>query len=93
MNILQVGIIFLFISLAYRKGGLAPIENHETYIYTNPLPHALMLTAIVVSVATTGIALSLVTVIHKHFGSLDEDQILERYTSDTLQKNKDMEIE
>ncbi|MEZ4703729.1 MAG: cation:proton antiporter subunit C [Bdellovibrionota bacterium] len=78
MNIRQVGVIFLFISLAYRKNALAPIETPGAQFYVNPLPHALMLTAIVVSLATTGVALALMLKIHENYGSLDEEEILEQ---------------
>jgi multicomponent Na+:H+ antiporter subunit C len=46
--------------------------------YTNPLPHVLTLTAIVVQVATLGVSLALVTAIYRKYGSLDEDEVLQR---------------
>ena len=49
--------------------------------YINPLPHVLMLTAIVVGVATTGVALALILRIHRHYGTLDEDELIERIRS------------
>ncbi len=49
--------------------------------YVNPLPHALMLTAIVVSVSTTGVALALLIRIHRRYGTLDEGELLERMRS------------
>jgi multicomponent Na+:H+ antiporter subunit C len=81
MNILQVGVIMFFIALADKRGGTVPIEvagltRVEAYI--NPLPHALMLTAIVVGVSTTGVALALLIRIYRHFGTLEEPELLER---------------
>ena len=85
MNIMQVAVIMFFISLAVKTGGTAPIEIHGTghgtpdaTAYINPLPHALMLTAIVVGVSTTGVALALLIRIYRHYGTLEEPEILER---------------
>ena len=85
MNVMQVAVIMFFISLAVKTGGTAPIEIHGTghgapdaATYINPLPHALMLTAIVVGVSTTGVALALLIRIYRHYGSLEEPEILER---------------
>lgn len=83
MNVMQVGIIVFFVSLAVRGGGVPPIEieyqaAHTDVVYANPLPHALMLTAIVVSVSTTGVALALLIRIHRRFDTLDEAELLER---------------
>ena len=81
MNILQVAAILFFIALAEKTGATPPIEIkglHDVNAYVNPLPHALMLTAIVVGVSTTGVALALLIRIHRHFGTLEEPEILER---------------
>ena len=81
MNILQVAVILFFVALAEKTGATAPIEVKGLYdvgAYVNPLPHALMLTAIVVGVSTTGVALALLIRIHRHFGTLEEPEILER---------------
>jgi multicomponent Na+:H+ antiporter subunit C len=81
MNILQVAVIMFFIALADKTGGTAPIEVHgltDVAAYINPLPHALMLTAIVVGVSTTGVALALLIRIHRHYGTLEEPELLER---------------
>ena len=83
MNVMQVAVIVFFVSLAVQSGGTPPIElehappGAET-AYANPLPHALMLTAIVVSVSTTGVALALLIRIHRRFETLDESVLLER---------------
>jgi multicomponent Na+:H+ antiporter subunit C len=81
MNIMQAAVITFFIALAAKLGASLPVVQYgepalaEQYI--NPLPHALMLTAIVVSVSTTGVALALVIRIHKRFGTLDEREIID----------------
>ncbi len=85
MNIYQWSIIFYFISTAAKKGATVPVipgHGHVHHVihaaeYVNPLPHVLMLTAIVVGVATTGIALALLIVIYKRYGTLEEDEIIE----------------
>ncbi len=83
MNILQVAVIMFFISLAAKSGATVPIalEGDEARVataYVNPLPHALMLTAIVVSVSTTGVALALLIRIHRRYGTLNEVELLEK---------------
>jgi multicomponent Na+:H+ antiporter subunit C len=83
MNVMQVAVIVFFVSLAVRTGGTPPIDvehaPEDTEVaYANPLPHALMLTAIVVSVSTTGVALALLVRIHRRFETIDESDLLER---------------
>ena len=83
MNILQVAVIMFFISVAAKSGATVPIavEGDEARVataYVNPLPHALMLTAIVVSVSTTGVALALLIRIHRRYGTLNEVELLEK---------------
>ena len=81
MNILQVAVIMFFITLADKTGATAPIELQGVTAvdaYINPLPHALMLTAIVVGVSTTGVALALLIRIHRHYGTLEEPELIER---------------
>lgn len=81
MNIMQVAVIIFFLALGQKTGGTIPIDNPGLVgaaHYINPLPHALMLTAIVVSLATTGVSLSLLLLVQKHFGVLEEDELLRR---------------
>jgi multicomponent Na+:H+ antiporter subunit C len=81
MNVMQVAVIMFFISLAVKNGATAPIEVHgvkAVAAYINPLPHALMLTAIVVGVSTTGVALALLIRIYRYYGTLEEQELLER---------------
>jgi len=77
MSIFQYSIFLLYISAADVVGGTAPILTGEHVQYVNPLPHVLILTAIVVAVSTLAVGLSLVIMIYKRFGTIEEDQILE----------------
>ncbi len=76
LNVFQVSVIMLYVSMGKIEGGTAPILlEGEGVVYSNPLPHVLMLTAIVVGVATSALALSLVVRIHEDYGSIEEDVI------------------
>ncbi len=79
MNIMQAAVILFFLVHAHKWSGSVPIYDsaigNSASAYSNPLPHALMLTAIVVSVATTGLALTLIIRIHQKYRSLDESKI------------------
>jgi multicomponent Na+:H+ antiporter subunit C len=87
MNIFQTAIILFFISTAAKKGGATiPIIHHghgnashaiHAAQYVNPLPHVLMLTAIVVMVSTFGVALALIIMVYRKYKTLEEDEILE----------------
>lgn len=80
MNIFQWSIILYYISIGSKKGATIPIitgEAARAADYINPLPHVLMLTAIVVGVATTGIALALLVILYRRYGTLEEDEIIE----------------
>jgi multicomponent Na+:H+ antiporter subunit C len=88
MNIFQWSIILFVVSLSAKRDATIPIVlgGHDRDAapvldaaqYVNPLPHVLMLTAIVVGVATTGVALALLLRIHRQYGTLEEDDLLER---------------
>jgi multicomponent Na+:H+ antiporter subunit C len=91
LNIFQWAIILFFVSTGVKKGGATiPIvmgahghyEAAQALQYLNPLPHCLMLTAIVVGVSTTGVALALIILIFMKYKTLEEDEIL------TLMKRK-----
>ena len=79
MNIFQTGIFLFFISLAYVDGGSPPIVGADAQAgaYVSPLPHVLILTAIVVGVALTAVALALIIRIYAEYGTLDEATIRE----------------
>ena len=81
MNIMQASIIFFFLCFAQKEGGMIPVLDGVTNdpgAYINPLPHALMLTAIVVSLGTTGVALALLMRLKDKYGTVEEDELLGR---------------
>lgn len=86
MNIFQTAIILFFVSMGAKRGGGIPILDKEAALagavkvaeVVNPLPHVLMLTAIVVSVSVTGVALAVMQRIYKEYGTLEEDEILDK---------------
>ena len=73
--IFQTSVFILFISMAKIEGGSAPILAEGISVYSNPLPHVLILTAIVVSLATTALGLALVVRIREAYGTTNEDEI------------------
>ena len=73
--IFQTSVFILFISMAKIEGGSAPIIEEGISVYSNPLPHVLILTAIVVSLATTALGLALVVRIREAYGTINEDDI------------------
>ncbi len=75
LNIFQVAVFVFYITMAKVDGGSAPILDDAIKTYSNPLPHVLILTAIVVGVATTALALALVVRIQRSFGTIEEDEI------------------
>jgi multicomponent Na+:H+ antiporter subunit C len=86
LNIFQISVFLLYITMGKISGGTAPILlSHEVaegspaqVLYTHPLPSVLMLTAIVVGVATTSLALALIIRIHEAYGTIEEDEILQQ---------------
>lgn len=87
MNIMQIAVILFFLCFAQKNGAIIPIMNgtdEEAISYINPLPHALMLTAIVVSLGTTGVALALLMRLKESYGTVEEDEIL----GDTEEKDE-----
>ena len=85
MNIFQTAVILFFISAGAKDDATIPIIEHGTHAathtvsavdYINPLPHVLMLTAIVVAVATLGVALALVIKLYQQYQTLEEDDII-----------------
>jgi len=73
--IFQTSVFILFISMAKIEGGSAPIIAEGISVYSNPLPHVLILTAIVVSLATTALGLALIVRIMEAYGTTNEDEI------------------
>ena len=75
LNIFQTSVFILYISAGKITGGPAPILDTQWSVYSNPLPHGLILTAIVVGVATSALGLSLVVRIKEAYGTIEEDEI------------------
>lgn len=81
MNIMQVAVIFFFLCLGQKIGGTIPVTLSDIVLaeeYINPLPHALMLTAIVVSLGTTGVGLALLMRIKDKYGTMEEEDIIKK---------------
>ena len=84
LNIFQTSVIMMYVSFGKITGGTAPIlmeggdhgEAVEHVVYSNPIPHVLMLTAIVVMVATLGVAVAVTILIYRRYHTLEEDEIL-----------------
>lgn len=78
VNIFQASVILLYVSMGKVTGGTPPIllDGVEAVIYSNPVPHVLMLTAIVVGVASTAVGLALAVRIHEAYGTVEEDEIV-----------------
>lgn len=86
MSIFQSAIILFYVSIGDKRGATIPILDHahggaehavNAAQYANPLPHVLMLTAIVVGVSTLGVALAVIQKIYRVHGTIEEDEILE----------------
>jgi multicomponent Na+:H+ antiporter subunit C len=75
LGIFQTSVYLLFLSPGKILGGTAPIISEDFTLYSNPLPHVLILTAIVVSLATTALGLALVVRIREAYGTINEDDI------------------
>lgn len=76
LNLFQAAVFIFYISIGKVSGGTAPIlTGYSGEIYSNPVPHVLILTAIVVSVATTALGLALVVRIRETYGTIEEDEI------------------
>lgn len=86
MTIFQVAIIMFYVASAVKWGATVPVLDPalgaaDAAMYISPLQHCLMLTAIVVGVATSGVAFALVITIYRHYQTLDEQTLLERMKS------------
>jgi multicomponent Na+:H+ antiporter subunit C len=75
LNIFQASVFILYISIAKVTGGTAPILEEGISVFSNPLPHVLILTAIVVGVSTTALGLALIVRIHSAYGTVEEDDL------------------
>ena len=76
LNVFQASVFILYITFGKVQGGTAPIIGEGFTTYSNPLPHVLILTAIVVGVATTALGLALVVRIREAYGTIEDDEIV-----------------
>jgi len=88
LTIFQTSVFIFYISMAKIDGGTAPILADGITQYSNPLPHVLILTAIVVGIATTALGLSLVVRIKESYNSIEEEEIQQQDNDEQLSKNK-----
>lgn len=76
LGVFQTSIFYLYITMSKVSGGTAPIlVEGEELVYSNPLPHVLILTAIVVGVATSAVGLALIVRIYETYDTIEEDEI------------------
>jgi len=85
LSIFQTSVFFLYISMGKVASATAPILDDKYQLYSNPLPHVLILTAIVVGIATTALGLALVVRIYEAYGSIEEQDIQMQDTHDQLE--------
>lgn len=76
MNIMESAIFLFFVAVGYVKDGVAPIIDNPDAVYVNPLPSALILTGIVVSVSVTAFALAIIVKLYQHYGTVNIDEIV-----------------
>lgn len=76
LTVFQVSVLLFYISFGNVIGGMPPILTGDAKIYVNPVPHVLMLTAIVVGVSVLAVGLALIIRIHEAYGSIEEDEII-----------------
>lgn len=93
LNLFQTAVFMFYISLGKVTGGTAPIfpvdmEIDPSVVYSNPLPHVLILTAIVVGIATTSLGLALIVRIREEYDTIEEDEILKIETDLVHVENK-----
>ncbi len=92
LNIMETSVFFFYISLGYLDGGIAPIRvgGADPSYMVNPLPQALILTGIVVAVSVTALALALVILLYRQYGTLDVDRLF-RDEEEKLQEGAEKE--
>ena len=92
LNIFQTAVFMLYISIGKVSGGTAPIfVENQSATYSNPLPHVLILTAIVVGISTTALGLAMIVRIREEYGTIEEDEILKIDHDLALQENRNLE--
>ena len=83
LNIFQTSVFMLYISVGKIEGGTAPILTGDpASVYSNPLPHVLILTAIVVGVATTAVGYALIIRVYEAYGTIEDDEVAVLIDSD-----------
>ena len=82
LSLFQTSVFMLYITMGKISGGTAPILAGPGTTYSNPLPHVLILTAIVVGVATTALGMAIIIRINDEYGTIEEDEILSMDASD-----------
>lgn len=94
LSLFQASVFIFYISMGKVAGGHAPILTEGTTLYSNPLPHVLILTAIVVGVATTAVGLALIVRINEAYGSVEEEDIqAEDNAGDKKRPRADIDVE
>ncbi len=88
LALFQASVFILYISIGKVAGGHAPVISEAVSLYSNPLPQVLILTAIVVGVATTAVGLALVVRIQEAYGSVEEEQIYRLDQADAQLKDQ-----
>ena len=78
LSVFQTSVYLLYLGPAKILGGTPPILHPDFELYSNPLPHVLILTAIVVGVGTIALGLALVVRINEAYGTIEEDKIFEQ---------------
>lgn len=83
MSIVQTSVILFWVLTAFKDGATVPVKAYDISVhhpenYMSPLPHTLMLTAIVVAVVTLGVAFALIVALYKRYHTLDESVLLDR---------------
>jgi len=89
LAIFQTSVYLLYIAPGKLIGGTAPIASAQFSVYSNPLPHVLILTAIVVGIATLALGLALVVRIKESFNSIEEDEVLVAVHGDAMSEGGD----
>ncbi len=81
MNLFQTAVFLFFVAAAYVEGGASPVVPTEAdpggLAIASPLPHVIVLTAIVVGISLTAVGLALVVRIYSEYGTMREDTLRE----------------
>lgn len=91
LNIMETSVFFFYISLGYLDGGIAPIRvgGADPSRMVNPIPQALILTGIVVAVSVTALALAMVILLYRQYGTLDVDRLMREEEPESVESGKE----